>query len=184
MRGEYALGFFLDIAGAFNNLQLTSAVAGMRKANFPPNIRRWFEYYLYNQEATAELKNCKSTAFLHRGTPQGGVMSPLIWNLPFDGLIEIYDNSPVHCIGFADDGSLMICGKDPHVLVTLMQRAINQANEWGQRNGLSFAPAKTVAVIFSKKRASKNTFPPLFLSGVEIHYERSVKYLGLSLIHI
>ena len=72
LRGEYALGLFLDIAGAFDNLNLASAVEGMSEKGIPQPIISWYSYYLRNCSATAELKGCTSTHYLTRGTPQGG----------------------------------------------------------------------------------------------------------------
>ena len=40
---------------------------------------------------------------LSKGTPQGGVLSPIVWNINFDGLIEIFDGGPVFAVGFAYD---------------------------------------------------------------------------------
>ena len=73
LRGEYALGVFLDITGAFDNLALRSAVAGMEKAGFPPNITSWYSNYLYNRQAVAEIKGCSKRIGLTKGdTTRGG----------------------------------------------------------------------------------------------------------------
>ena len=87
LRGEYALGVFLDITGAFDNLSLTSATSGMDRIGIHPNISGWYSNYLHSRQATAELKGCLHNVYLTQGTPQGGVLSPLIWNIAFDDLL-------------------------------------------------------------------------------------------------
>ena len=75
-RGEYALGVFLDITGAFSNLSLDSAETGMTKALFRPEIRKWYAHYMKNMRIFADVKGCKSARKSRRGTPQGGGAQP------------------------------------------------------------------------------------------------------------
>ena len=72
LRGEYALGVFLDISGAFNNVDLNSAKAGMEDFNFPPAIRKWYSHYLENRNVTADIKRCTETRGITKGTPKVG----------------------------------------------------------------------------------------------------------------
>ena len=126
----------LDITGAFDNLSLEAAEQGMEQAGFNPTIRAWYSHYLHNRQATADVKGCTAVRQLTRGTPQGGVLNPLIWNLAFDDLLNLFNTGPVHIKGFADDAALLICGKDPHTLVHRMQIALNKAYSWGVLKGL------------------------------------------------
>ena len=45
------------------------------------------------------------------GCPQGGILSVLLWNICFDMLLVKFSEGRVHCIGFADDGTLIIHGE-------------------------------------------------------------------------
>jgi hypothetical protein len=47
-----------------------------------------------------------------RGVPQGGILSPLMWNLAFDSFLEEMKNSPeVRTVaGYTDDVCLLIQG--------------------------------------------------------------------------
>ena len=99
--------------------------------------------------------------FLTRGTPQGGILSPLMWNICFDSLLRSFNTSLVKCVGFADDGALLTWGKHPNVLVSRMQKAIDTATAWGKEQGLTFSATKTVAVIFTRKGSQNcKPFPP------------------------
>ena len=122
----------------------------------------------------------KTEKRLTLGTPQGGVLSPLMWNLAFESFLSIFDNSPVRVCGFADDAGLVVKGKDLKQIRNTMQAAINKALEWGKTAGLTFSPSKTVTVIFTRKR--KFTTPePLRLGDMELSYEKDVRYLGVIL---
>ena len=65
-RDEYALGVFLDITGAFDNLSLEAAEQGMEQAGFDPTIRAWYSHYLHNRQATADVKGCTAVRQLTR----------------------------------------------------------------------------------------------------------------------
>ncbi len=83
---------------------------------------------------------------------------PLMWKLAFESLLKLYEMGIVNICGFADDAGLTMSGSSPHILRSKMQKAVDAALEWGRQAGLAFSPAKTVAVLFMRKR--KFTPPP------------------------
>ena len=174
----FALGVYLDIQGAFDNVSTESIVDGMRAKNFPTVTIKWYSYYLSHRTMVTEHQNISIEKRLTRGTPQGGVLSPLMWNLAFESLLEQFQRGEVKICGFADDAALIITGKNPAILQARMQAAIDKAVSWGRTRTLSFSPAKTQSILFTWKR--KYTPPrPLTMNGTEIPYSDEVKYLGI-----
>ncbi len=45
-------------------------------------------------------------------SPQGGILSPLVWNLAFDDLLDRSDSGPAHIKVFADDAAIILRGPD------------------------------------------------------------------------
>ena len=179
-KDEIALGVFLDIQGAFDNVMPESIIQGMLDKGATNELTNWYSHYLRNRRMTIDYKGTKVERQIIKGTPQGGVLSPVMWNLAFESLLQIFDEGWVKAVGFADDAGLIISGKNPLVLMSRMQKAIDRALEWGDRSGLTFSPPKTVAVLFTRKR--KMQTPPLLkMGGVEIPYSDTVKYLGITL---
>ena len=86
-RGGNSLGVFFDIQGAFDNVLADKVIAGMRKKDIPEIIITWYGYYLKNRSVTMSLGDKEVCRSLTRGTPQGGILSPLMWNLLFDELL-------------------------------------------------------------------------------------------------
>ena len=76
-----------------------------------PSIIKWYGNYLRDDIATINMKGIERTRKLTLGCPQGGVLSVLIWVLAFDDLLDMY-SSEVKCVGYADDGCLIIEGTD------------------------------------------------------------------------
>ena len=114
------------------------------------------------------------------GTPQGGVLSPLCWNVPFDELLELLNECEgIKATGFADDLTMTANGIDESTLSNLMQQALNKAQPWLLKYGLSISPSKSVAVMFTNKRNWKEY--PIKIDGEIIPFKKEVKYLGVIL---
>ena len=178
VKNEFAIGVFLDIQGAFDNVRPASIIKGMRDKGIDPKIVHWYRHYLRNRSMEAEYKGTRITRTLTLGTPQGGVFSPIAWNINYDPFLRLFAEGLVKVCGFADDGGLVITGRNLNVMMSRIQKAVDKALEWGEASGLTFSPAKTVSVIFTRK--TKFTLPnPLTMNGREIPFSDEVKYLGI-----
>ena len=186
LRKQLCLVISVDIKGAFDNLAFMAIEKAMKDNNYPPLMIRWFMNFLKNRTAIAEVLGVKLCIRPMCGTPQGGVLSSRIWNLAFDPLLKLLNqDSPCAPVGFADDGALCFRGIDPETLVEIAQPKINQAVEWGAKNGLSFSVDKTTAVFFSRQRKFHSHVLPklkkLTINGVDINPSPSMTYLGVIL---
>ena len=86
----------------------------MRDRGFPGHLVSWYESFVTNRVANSELLGSKLKRRLHLGTPQGGVLSPICWNIPFDELLVLLnEDSAITATGFADDLAPFIKGIDP-----------------------------------------------------------------------
>ena len=72
LRRRQGIGVFLDIKGAFDNLDHEAAIAAMRKREMPETFIAWYSYYLENRTATITLAGITMQRRITKGTPQGG----------------------------------------------------------------------------------------------------------------
>merc|ERR1712079_514949 len=165
--------------GAFNNLKTENALDAMRNRGFPEHLVSWYESFVTNRVVKTELLGSRAKRKVNLGTPQGGVLSPLCWNVPFDELLkELNELDGVKAVGFADDGALLINGIDPYTMSDLMNQALKKAQPWLQKYGLKISPSKSVVVMFTNRRIWKH---PIYIDGEAIQYKNQVKYLGVIL---
>ncbi len=115
-----------------------------------------------------------------RGSPQGGVLSPIIWNLITDMILSEFKSGPVKALGYADDILLYTSGSDEILLGEILQPALNKVLKWGGENGLSFNPTKTQTVLFRYNKRVMKT-PTLIMNGAALELENSFKYLGVEI---
>jgi len=175
-RGQFTLMASLDCSGAFDNIDLDSAKRVMSNMGIDTNIIRWFDCLLRHRLISAELQGEVVQVVPTRGTPQGGVLSPFIWNLILNELLSQI-RKPVRVTAYADDIALTVKGPDPNTLVDLLQHALNQVLSWASGNGLVFNPDKTQAVLFGRGQAAKN----LKMNGKYVKYTDTLTYLGINL---
>ena len=177
-KGDYVVGCFLDIKGAFDNITTGAIVRALEKKNVERNIIRWYDQYLNNRVCTAELGEAKRKIKLTKGAPQGGVASPVMaWNCAFDMLLEAFDGLATKIIGYADDALLLTTSIDLGTALDLAQKAIKKAENWARDVGVEFSPEKTSVMIFTRKRGKPNR--KLKIYGKEVDFVSSTKYLGV-----
>ena len=180
LRKEKALVVSLDCSGAFSEISFDSAARAMEKKGIPETIVRWYDKILKERRIEAELQGTKAAIKPKKGSPQGGVLSPLVWNLIMDTLLTKFKVMAVKAVGYADDIIMVLTGKDPHTMVELMQQALTMVLNWGKENGLTFNPTKTVAVTFTKAPREPK-WEKLRMGDKTIEYSKTMKYLGVTL---
>jgi hypothetical protein len=130
---------------------------------------------------TCTLLNCTKSFQPQQGTPQGGVLSAVIWNLVNQSLLDKLKKGPNNPIGLADDTTLVNNKGSIPNMIKKMQKALNIVYEWGCEEGLTFNPSKTAVLLFSQKTSIKrDELPKLKLGGIELPYLKEVKYLGIT----
>ena len=176
---QIAISVFLDIEGAFSNALTRSMVRGLQDHGTNPSVVRWVAYMLSHRTAETQLLGENAVKQVVKGCPQGGVLSPLLWNLIMDSLLEVLQGT-VAVMGqaFADDVTAVSSGPDPAVVGNRLQRALDALDRWSMRHGLRFCAGKTEVVMFTRRRVGT---PILRLGGQQLAFSKRVKYLGVVL---
>ncbi len=137
---KQVLAVSLDCSGAFDCIKFESAENCMIQKNIPSNIIRWYMNLLRQRKITAQIQGQSAYVIPKRGSPQGGVLSPLIWNIIMDSLLSTFKNDSIKVLGYADDIVIYIIGTIPSVMQEIIQQGLNRVTEWGDTNGLTFNP--------------------------------------------
>ena len=105
-----ALGTFLDVEGAFDNVAFKSIEKALNRKCESSSVNKikWIMSLLQNRTTNVELNGCKKSIVNRKGFPQGGILSPFLWNLVVDSLLSYTrDKIPCDLQGFADDLALL-----------------------------------------------------------------------------
>ncbi len=152
----------------------------MEKANLPKCIINWYKLVLENRKVLAQVQGQKYVAYPTKGTPQGEILSPLIWILFMNSILTKFTTGAVRAIGYADDIVLYITGFDPFTMAGIMTQSLHTVWQWGEKHGLVFNPSKTVVCMYETDRKYKHE-PPVYMGGKQLLYPNKLKYLGITI---
>ena len=90
-----------------------------------------------------------------------------------------FKKGQVLCIGFADDGTLLIHCKDLGKMKELMQKALHKVERWANECGLTLSTTKTKAMLFTRKKKVPAIDLDLKLYGESIEFVNEMRCLGI-----
>ena len=177
---EVLVAGFVDVEGAFNNVLTDAITNALADLEVEPALIRWIRQLLLCRFILPEMGGFSFRKQVNRGTPQGGVLSPLLWNVVVNKLLTDLEGEGCRVIAYADDIVVTSTGKFPETTRDLVQRSLNKVSSWSTKCGLAVNPKKTEVIMFTNKHKIPDV-KPIKLNGVEIPFKDRVKYLGLIL---
>ena len=116
------------------------------------------------------------------GTRQGGLSSPYLFNLFYEGVVEILQSSD-RGTRMNDNNFNVFCYADDLLLssttATGLQHMIDMANQYIISHGLTFNPSKTKCTVFGMCKLKNR--PKWTINAIELEEVDSIKYLGVTL---
>jgi len=158
---EYTLIAFLDIEGAFNNVLPTSITESLTELGVKLLMVGLIHKLLISRMVTATLGTSAQTRLLSRGTPQGGVLLPLLWNIAVNKLLRILEGGGCKVVAYADEVANIFNGKYPQARCDLMTAKLKILSEWTIENGLGVSPSRTELVLFTNRYKIPQLNPPI-----------------------
>ena len=179
-KNEITGALFLDIDAAFSKASINSIINNMVRKEIDPAIIKWAEYLLINRIAEATLNGETCTKVPTRGTPQGGIMSIIFWNLEPDDLLDRFpDVHPSMINAFADDLVDLVTGIDISTIEDRLNQDAKIMEKWARDCGLSFSASKTKIMVFTNKRNVRD--PIVKVNGELVEVVENFRYLGVTL---
>ncbi|OXA46641.1 Retrovirus-related Pol polyprotein from type-1 retrotransposable element R1 [Folsomia candida] len=180
--GEYCIAVMLDVKGAFNEVRSDTIIRSLRRFGVNEVCVRYIEHMLRTRTTWVTDSTYEIGRVVERGCPQGGVLSPLLWDLVVSEILEkLHHRFPqLYSQGFADDLTTVGRGIDLGTVGSHVQRAVNLVSDWCKEVSLSVND-KLALVLFTNKY--KFIAPVIKLDGIPIPYQKQVRYLGVLLDH-
>ena len=177
---QYAIGIFIDIEGAFDNIKFSSIKKAMIKLDFPPVITNWIINMISTRSIKLEFKGKEIIRVIMKGCPQGGILSPMLWNITLNLLLENSNINPKFIQAFADDMVILVPGIDQKTISTIAKNHLMIIDKWCNTNGLKLSAIKTKVILFRMK-GKKVNFDKLIIKENIIHLSKSTKFLGITI---
>ena len=125
-----------DIQGYFDTIPHAKLMAKVATKISDGRILELIESYL----KAGVMEQCKGWGTTEQGTPQGGVVSPLLANIYLDELDWLLTKAGMQMVRYADD-FVVLCSTQ-----TQAQHALELISQWMQKAQLQLHPQKTKIV--------------------------------------
>src|SRR6218665_49385 len=151
----------------------------LRKMGITGNIYNWINDFLTDRSLRVKVGNTLSQKFLlQNGTPQGSVISPILFLLMINNVPSVNDHN-TRCSLYADDSAVWGSGRNLTFIFRELQKQINATSKWCNKWGFKINEDKTVVMIFTRKTVAKYSNLGIKINGKTLNIVDKVKFIGL-----
>ena len=179
----------LDISKAFDRVWHKALLNKLPSYGFYPSLCSFISSFLSDRSISAVVDgHCSSPKSINSGVPQGSVLSPTLFLLFINDLLDL-TSCPIH--SYADDSTL-------HFSTSFQRRPTQQEleisrgdamehltsdlsliSDWGRKNLVTFNASKTQFLHLSTRHNLPNSYP-LYFNDTQLSPSSTLDILGLS----
>ena len=169
-----AVAVFLDLEKAFELASPHAILAALAGKGVRGRLLVWLQDYLQQRSARVRFQGHRSSfRELENGTPQGGILSPFLFNLLMEQLVALPFREDTVLLSYADDLALLVTGQGDRLSKT--QRALDLVTAKCEELGLKISAEK------SRAMAIRTATPAgrLSVQGIGLAWTDRYLYLGV-----
>ena len=145
------LGLFLDVKAAFDAVWTKGLKYKINRIGLSKQIQNILHSFLDSRTLRVCVNGVWSEmVHLRAGTPQGSVLSPILYLIFVNDLTDNLDLESSSASQYADDIGMWVTRKDVHSAKLQLQAEIKKVEEWCRKWQVSLNPAKSKLVLFTK----------------------------------
>ena len=167
----------LDMSKAFDTVDIHTLTKKLLDTQIPPIIIKFIANYIIGRKAFTTYNNKTSTQRQFKtGVPQGGVLSPTLFNIYTSDI----PSPPPNITVYADDITMTSTDTNKQIAQAKLQPYLQEIASWTQQNQLHLNPDKTTSTLFTPNPAEYSTQITLNIDNVVIPTVKNPKILGLT----
>ena len=178
------LGLFLDVKAAFDAVWKNGLKHKIKRIGLSNQIKNLLYAYLDNRTLRVCVNGVWSEVVeLRAGTPQGGVLSPILHLIYVNDLTKNLDLTSLSASQYADDTGLWVTRNTVTEAKNDLQAEMSKVEQWCQKWQVTLNPTKSKLVLFSKCPRHKKEVEENGLSikvfGESVNSVPEAEYLGV-----
>ena len=143
-----AVVVFIDMEKAFELANADAILDTLVGKGVKGRLLTWVKDYLYDRHARVKYQGrVAEYQDFPNGTPQGGVLSPFLFNLLMEVLVGLDFPNHINLLSYADDLVLVVTGSSANK-IRAAQTALNTIADKCDELGLKVSAEKTRAMVF------------------------------------
>ena len=166
----------VDFSSAFNTVVPHKLIRKLSNLGLGGSLCTWIMDFLSNRPQRVRMgERTSSTLILNTGTPQGCVLSPLLFSLFTHDCYPIHPTNTI--VKFADDTTIvgLINNNDE----SAYREEVKRLTDWCSHNNLDLNTNKTKEIIVDFRKSKRTVLPTLSIDGQEVERVESFKFLGV-----
>lgn len=178
-KNKLVVGLFFDLSRAFDTLNQEFLKEKLNGMGIRGPVQLWLISYISNRELKVKINNTYSDPYdITIGTPQGGILGPLLFLLYMNDLPHYIRGGEVFI--YADDTTIIVAADNITELSSRIQSIIKDFDDWCKRNHLINNINKTVLLQFTNPHQTGNNLK-FKMNNTEIQTSESTVFLGSQL---
>ena len=175
--GKYGIGLFLDLQKAFDVVNHKILLKKLYHYGVRGSPHRLIQSFLSDRQQYIKIDQSESSVLdTSIGTPQGSVLSPLLFIIFINDIVNSSDI--LHFNLFTDDTCIYLSDNNIEELYSIMNCEILIVQKWINANLLSLNVNKTVHLLFTGSKRVQDV-PQLFIFNTPIDRKPVTKFLGM-----
>ena len=169
----------IDLSKAFDTVDHHQLLDNIDNLTLNAHIKRFLCSYLRGRQTYVEFRGSKSKhRKMKQGVPQGGVLSPILFNLYMASIPQPQGN--IKLVTYADDGTALNSGTDIKKICDELNDYLKELDIWFKNKNLFISPAKSSATIFTTETSQFNMNLPININGFNVPTIKNPKLLGIT----
>ncbi|XP_058807568.1 uncharacterized protein LOC131673537 [Phymastichus coffea] len=171
------LAAFLDVQGAFDNVNINILLQQLATIGCHLKLVKFIKFLTQERYIFTEI-NGKKFNIIYKGVPQGGVLSPLLFNIY---VAQVCENLPktVTVSQFADDIALYCKRGSTSTSKRLLEKAIEKVNQNLNNLGLELSAHKTIFIHFNRRNIKPGE-TEITVNNTPIKSSETARFLGIT----
>ncbi|KAF7490419.1 Putative protein in type-1 R1DM retrotransposable element [Sarcoptes scabiei] len=166
----------IDFTGAFDNADWSIIIDNMHQLQLPQHLIQMMHSYFQHRTITMKHNTNEYSKVMTKGCPQGSPLSPLLWNILINKLLDTFNTSNASIYAYADDLTVICSATKLDDLHMALTNSMHFINSFSHSHNLKINFTKTKILNFHKKTFNH----PVIIDSNIIEIVDKMKILGVT----
>nr|CAH7755103.1 unnamed protein product [Callosobruchus chinensis] len=174
-KAKFVVLITLDVRNAFSTARWSIILEKLQVIGVQQYLIKIIESYFRGRRVIIDREEDIEVTM---GVPQGSVLGPTLWNVLYEGVLQLELPDGATTVAFADDLALVVAAKDEKELTIRVNDFLFLIDRWMGKPHLELAAEKTEAVLLKGARIVSESVA-FTCRRTTIKLQKHVKYLGI-----